>query len=187
MLIHMNMVFICGSLRKDSYNRKLMQLAMRYAAEQGAAVSEAPIGHIPLYSADLEQDPWPDSAKKFFDQVAASDAVVIVSPEYNYSIPGVLKNAVDWASVGTNAWKDKAVAIMGMSTHQYGTTKMQMQLRQALIGTGPIWVIPQPQVAIGFAATALRADGTLSDPKMDERVRSLLENLFSTVAKLRQP
>jgi chromate reductase len=154
---------------------------MRYATDLGATVSEAPVGHIPLYSADLEVDPWPKSAKEFFDAVAVADAVVIISPEYNYSIPGVLKNAVDWASVGTNAWKDKVVAIMGVSSHQYGTTKMQMQLRQALLGTGPVWVMPHPQVAIGFAATAFRPDGSLADTKIDERVRALLTNLVEYV------
>jgi chromate reductase len=110
-----------------------------------------------------------------------ADAVVIVSPEYNYSIPGVLKNAVDWASLGANAWKDKAVAIMGVSSKQYGTTRMQMQLRQALLGTGPVYVVPHPQVAIPFAATAFNPAGVLADPAMDDRVRTLMGNLIEYV------
>lgn len=180
----MHIVGIVGSLRKDSFNRKLFAIASRHAQELGATVAEAPIGDIPLYNEDIEVEPWPASAKAFYDAVASADAVLIISPEYNYSIPGVLKNALDWASVGENAWKNKVVAIMGVSIGQYGTIRMQNHLRQALTGTGPIWVIPQPQVAIGPAAAAFTADGALVDPKLDERVRTLIANLIAIANKL---
>ena len=178
-------VFVCGSLRKDSYNRKLMAIAMDVAKSLDAQVSEAPINDLPLYDEDIEVDPWPVPAKRFYDQIAAADAVVIVSPEYNYSIPGGLKNALDWASVGDNAWKNKAVALMGASIGQYGTTKMQMHLRQSLVGTGPIWVVPQPQVAVGPAKVAFKEDGTLADPLMVERIKTLLQNLLDTVKMMK--
>ncbi len=180
----MNIIAIIGSLRKESFNRKLFAVASRHAIQLGVTVNEAPIGDLPLYNEDIEVDPWPPAAKRFYDQIAAADAVLLISPEYNYSIPGVLKNALDWASVGDNAWKDKAVAIMGVSIGQYGTTKMQMHLRQALVGTGPIFVVSQPQVAIGPASTAFNPDGTLSDAKMDDRVRQLLANLIETAHKM---
>lgn len=181
----MHIVFICGSLRKDSFNRKLFAVAARHATQLGATVTEAPIGDIPLYNEDLEVDPWPVAAKRFYDQIAAADAVVFVSPEYNFSIPGGLKNALDWASTGDDAFKGKTVAIMGASPGPYGTTKMQMHLRQALLGTGTIYVVPQPQVAVGTAMTAFNEDGSLADPKMDERVRQLLENLIDITKKLK--
>jgi chromate reductase len=180
-----SIVFVCGSLRKESYNRHLMTVAMGVAKELGADVSEAPIGDLPLYNEDIEVEPWPAPAKRFYDQIAAAGAVVIVSPEYNYSIPGGLKNALDWASTGDNAWKDKVVALMGASVGQYGTTKMQMHLRQSLIGTGTIWVIAQPQVAVGPAKIAFKEDGTLADPLMVERIRELLKNLLAAAAKLK--
>ncbi len=179
----MDILIICGSLRKDSWNRKLARIAAGVLAESGTNVTEADISDLPLYNEDLEIDPWPAAAKRFYDQVDAADAVVIVSPEYNYSIPGVLKNALDWASVGDNAWEDKHIALMGVSTGQYGTTKMQMHLRQALLGTGPVTVVPHPQVAIGPAATAFNEDGSLRDPKMMERVRQLLSNLLEAAGE----
>lgn len=175
----MNILFVCGSLRKESWNRKLLALAMTAAHELGAEVSEAPIGDLPLYNEDIEEEPWPVAAKKFYDQIAAADAICIVSPEYNYSIPGGLKNALDWASVGDNAWKDKRVALMGVSVGSIGTARGQMHLRQALLGTGPIWVIPQPQICVGPAAMAFNDGGSLKDAKLHERVVQLLQNLMA--------
>ena len=181
----MNIIGIIGSLRKDSFNRKLFAIAAAHLTEMRHTLTEAPIGDLPLYSEDLEVDPWPATAKRFFDAVKAADAVLIVSPEYNYSIPGGLKNALDWASVGDNAWKDKAVALMGVSIGAVGTARGQMHLRQALLGTGPIWVVPQPQVGIGPSATAFTPDGTLADPKMTDRVKMLLANLVSLAQKMK--
>lgn len=163
----------------------LMMLAMAEAVRLGAETAEASIADLPLYNEDLEVDPWPAAAKKFYDQIAGADAVVVVSPEYNYSIPGPLKNALDWASVGDNAWKDKVVALMGVSIGAVGTARGQMHLRQALLGTGPIWVVPQPQVTVGPSATAFNENGMLADPKMAERVKQLLANLLQTASKLR--
>ena len=180
-----SIVFVCGSLRKESYNRKLMAIAMDQAKAMGAQVSEAAIGDLPLYDEDLEVDPWPVAAKRFYDQITAADAVILVSPEYNYSIPGGLKNALDWASVGDNAWKDKIVALMGVSIGNIGTARGQMHLRQALLGTGPIWVVPQPQVCVGPASIVFAEDGKLSDPKMDERIRALIQNLLTVVKKMK--
>lgn len=179
----MKIIGIVGSLRKESVNRKLYDIAAKHIVELGHTVSEASIGDIPLYNEDLEVDPWPPTAKRFYDQIASADAVLIVSPEYNYSIPGALKNALDWASVGDNAWKDKAVAIMGVSIGSIGTARGQMHLRQALLGTGPIWVVPHPQVCIGPSATAFKDDGSLADAKMNERVKTLLANLIALAGK----
>jgi chromate reductase len=180
-----SIVFVCGSLRKESYNRKLMAIAMASAQELGAKVSEATIGDLSIYNEDIDVEPWPAPAKKFYDQIASADAVVIISPEYNYSIPGGLKNAIDWASRGKNAWKDKAIALMGVSMGQYGTTKMQMHLRQSLVAAGPNWIVPQPQVAVGPAKVAFKNDGTLADPLMVERIKTLLENLLATAKKMK--
>lgn len=182
----MNIVTLCGSLRKESYNRILLRIATGMLEAAGATVTEARFEDVPLYNEDLEVDPWPPTAKRLYDQIAGADAVLIVSPEYNYSIPGALKNAIDWASVGDDAFKGKVVALMGVSIGQYGTTKMQMHLRQALLGTGTVHVIPQPQVAIGPAATAFAADGSLVDANTNERVRQLVANLIETTRQLKR-
>lgn len=181
----MHILTICGSLRRDSYNRKLMTAAAAELVRLGSTVAEADISGIPLYSGDLEGDSWPPAAKAFFDAVAAADAALIVSPEYNYSIPGGLKNALDWASVGENAWKNKPVAVMGVSSHQYGTARGQMHLRQALLGTGPVWVVPHPQVCVPFGAEAFDDSGSLRDPKMGERMRGLCANLIALAERLK--
>lgn len=181
----MHMLFICGSLRQGSLNRMLMDVAMAQAGALGASTAEALIADIPLYSEDLETDPWPAPAKRFFDEVASADAVVIVSPEYNFSIPGGLKNAIDWASVNGNAWKNKAVALMGVSSGAIGSARGQMHLRQALLGTGPIWVVPQPQVCFGPGDEVFAPDGSLKDPAKADRVRILLQNLIETASKLK--
>jgi chromate reductase, NAD(P)H dehydrogenase (quinone) len=173
----MNILVICGSLRKGSYNRQLLQLAVAEAQRQGATVTEAEIGDIPLYTGDLEVEPWSAPAKRFYDQIKAAEAVLIVSPEYNYSIPGGLKNALDWASRGDNAWKDKTVALMGVSIGPVGTARGQMHLRQALLGTGPIWVVPQPQVCL--------KNDQIDDPKTLDRVSALIQNLIAAAQKAR--
>ena len=172
------MLFICGSLRKDSYNRKLMTAAMKIAQELGAEVSEALIADIPLYNGDMDvPGSWPVVAQTFFDQIKSAEAVCIVSPEYNFSIPGGLKNALDWASRGEDAWKNTAIALMGVSIGPIGTARGQMHLRQALLGTGTTWVVPQPQLCIS-------AD-MLDDQKTAERVRQLLENLIAAAGRVR--
>ncbi|HUO75829.1 MAG TPA: NADPH-dependent FMN reductase [Candidatus Paceibacterota bacterium] len=182
----MNVLTICGSLRKDSYNRKLLAVATKALEVAGATVTEAPIGDIPLYNEDLDVQPWPAAAQRFFDQVAAANAILIVSPEYNFSIPGGLKNAIDWASRGDVAWKNSVIALMGASTGPYGTARGQMHVRQALLGTDTTWVIPQPQVCVGLAGNAFNGDGTLKDPKMNERVTQLVARLLELAPKLKE-
>jgi chromate reductase len=126
---------IAGSLRKNSYNRALLRAAKELVPEGMTIETYEGIGSFPLYSGDLETEAFPDVVKEFKEKIRASDGVLIVTPEYNYGIPGVLKNAIDWASRPgrDSAWTGKPLALMGASNGQGGTVRAQLQLRQAAV------------------------------------------------------
>ena len=111
---------IAGSLRKDSFNKALLRVAVELVPE-GARLEVFDLDGIPPYNQDLDSQP-PDRVKEFKEKIKAADAILIVTPEYNYSIPGVLKNAIDFASrpYGDNAWNSKPVAVMGASIGMLG-------------------------------------------------------------------
>ena len=124
--------YFVGSLAKASINRKLAQALVRLAPES-LSLTEIPFGDLPLYSYDYDAD-YPAVARTFKDQIAAVDAVLFVTPEYNRSIPGGLKNAIDWASrpYGKNSFARKPAAIIGASTGKIGTAIAQTHLRSIL-------------------------------------------------------
>ena len=142
---------IAGSLRKESYNKWALKAAQALAPE-GTKVDIFDIGKIPLFNQDDEQKPNPDLAE-FKKQIRAADAILFVTPEYNYSIPGVLKNAIDAASrpYGDSAWSGKPVAIMGASVGNFGTARAQYHLRQTFVFLN-MYPINQPEVMISNAA-----------------------------------
>jgi chromate reductase len=152
-----------GSLRKGSINRILFNAAVELAPA-GLLITEfARLGELPLYNADLDGEVKPEPVRALLDALGAADALLVVSPEYNYSIPGVLKNALDWASRGgvASPLRGKPVAIMGGNAGFMGTTRMQYHLRQSLVFTdNPVLV--QPEVAIPKLPERI-ADGRLSD------------------------
>ncbi|MGK2935734.1 MAG: NADPH-dependent FMN reductase [Gemmatimonadaceae bacterium] len=124
--------YLIGSLSKRSINRKLAHALVRLAPK-GLALSEIPIADLPLYNYDLDDD-FPAPAKSFKDQIAALDAVLFVTPEYNRSIPGALKNAIDWASrpYGQNSFARKPSTVIGTSPGKIGTAVAQQHLRSIL-------------------------------------------------------
>src|SRR5450756_3183335 len=126
----MHVVALVGSLRRRSYNRMTYDAAV-FLAPGGLTFAEADIGSLPLYDDDVRvQQGYPPAAARLRERIAAADAVLIISPEYNYSMPGVLKNAIDWASRAPDQpFKGKPVAIMGASTGRFGTVRMQHHLR----------------------------------------------------------
>ena len=130
----MKLLAIIGSLRRASYNRMVFRAVLE-ELPHGVSVSEAPIRDLPLYDDDLRlEQGYPEAAQRLREQIAAADAVLFISPEYNYSVPGVLKNAIDWASRAPDQpFKGKPVAIMGASTGMIGTARMQYHLRQSLV------------------------------------------------------
>ena len=167
----------CGSLRKGSYNRMLLTAAERLAPA-GMKLEEVAIGELPLYNADLHQSEFPIAVKRAIDGVAAADALLFVSPEYNYSIPAPLKNAIDWISrASKQPFAGKAAAVMGASMGQLGGVRAQLHLRHCMVFLD-MHPVNKPEVMIAQAQNKFDADGTLTD----EIARGLIRDLLAALA-----
>ena len=175
---------IAGSLRKDSFNKALLQAAAELVPE-GARVEVFDLDGIPPYNQDLDSQP-PDRVKEFKERIKAADAILIVTPEYNYSIPGVLKNAIDFASrpYGDNAWNGKPVAVMGASIGMLGTARAQYHLRQSFVFLN-MYPINQPEVMVPFVEQKVDQNGRLTDDKTRKKVRELLVALIAWTKKIK--
>ena len=167
---------IAGSLRRDSYNRATLRTAIELAPE-GASIETFELDDIPSFNQDDEQNP-PDKVVELKRRVREADAILFVTPEYNYSIPGVLKNAIDWASrpYGDSAWNGKPAAIMGASVGAIGTARAQYHLRQMMVFLN-MYPVNQPEVMIANASDRFDAQGHLTDNASKEFIRQLLQNL----------
>src|SRR5687768_8840782 len=174
---------IAGSLRRASYNRAALRAAMTLVPD-GATLDAFELDGIPGFNQDEEQNP-PPRVVELKRSIRAADALLIVTPEYNYSVPGVLKNAIDWASrpYGDSAWSGKPAAIMGASVGAIGTARAQYHLRQIFVFLNML-PINQPEVMIGNAATRFDADGTLTDETTRGFIRDLLRNLVDWTRRL---
>ena len=177
---------IAGSLRRQSYNRSALRAAAELAPE-GAAVEIFELDGIPGFSEDDEQNP-PARVTELKRRIREADAVLFVTPEYNYSIPGVLKNAIDWASrpYGDSAWSGKPAAVMGASIGSIGTARAQYHLRQMMVFLN-MFPVNQPEVMIGNASERFDAEGNLTDEKTKEYIGQLLKNLVDWTERIRQP
>jgi chromate reductase len=175
---------IAGSLRRQSYNRASLRAATQLAPE-GATVEIFELDGIPGFSEDDERNP-PEKVVELKRRIRESDAVLFVTPEYNYSIPGVLKNAIDWASrpYGDSAWSGKPAAIMGASVGTIGTARAQYHLRQVMVFLN-MFSINQPEVMIGAAHERFDAEGNLIDEATREYIRRLLESLVEWTRRIR--
>jgi len=169
---------IAGSLRKKSYNRAALRAAQQLVPE-GAKLDIFELEGIPVFNQDEEQNP-PDKVKQLKAKVRAADAILFVTPEYNYSIPGVLKNAIDWASrpYGDNAWAGKPVAVMGASVGALGTSRAQYHLRQVFVFLDML-PVNKPEVMIGNASQRFDEAGNLVDQDSRKHIRELLESLVN--------
>jgi chromate reductase len=175
---------IAGSLRANSYNKALLSAAAELLPE-GMTLEIFDIAPIPLYNEDVELAGLPASVKAFRERIAAADALLIATPEYNYSIPGVLKNAIDWASRPPEPpLAKKPVAIMGASSGGFGTVRCQHHLRQVLVTTN-MRPIQKPEVMVSVVQSKIDAAGRLTDEKTREALRDLLEALAAWVEQLR--
>lgn len=175
---------IAGSLRRGSYNRAALRAAQQLVPE-GAVLEIFELDGLPGFSEDDEQNP-PARVVELKARLRAADAVLIVTPEYNYSIPGVLKNAIDWASrpYGDSAWEGKPAAIMGASVGALGTARAQYHLRQVFVFLN-VFPLNEPEVMIARAAERFDADGNLTDEEARRRIRALLEALVAWTHRLR--
>lgn len=176
---------IVGSLRKDSYNHSALKAAQELMPD-GAVLNLIELHGIPLFNQDDEMTP-PVSVLEFKRQILAADAILFGTPEYNYSVPGVLKNAIDWASrpYGESAWQGKPAALMGASPGNLGTARAQYHLRQILVAQN-MPVVNQPEVMISDAAQRFDQDGRLSDEPTRQHILKLLNALVALV-KISRP
>jgi chromate reductase len=174
-----------GSLRKGSYNKSLLRAALEMVpADAGLEIFD--LEGIPPFNQDLENQP-PEKVKNFKAKIRAADAILIATPEYNYSIPGVLKNAIDNASrpYGDNAFDGKPVAIMGASIGMLGTARAQYHLRQSLVFLNT-YPLNQPEVMVPFAQEKIDQNGRVTDQKTREKIKELLEALAIWTRKLKK-
>src|SRR6266567_970461 len=168
-----------GSLRKQSYNRAALKIAQSLVPE-GAEMEIITLDEIPLYNQDYENDE-PQSVRTFKEKIRQADALFIVTPEYNYSMPGVLKNAIDWASrpEGKSVLTGKPTAIMGVGG-RYGTVRAQLHLRQVFqyLDTP---VVTKPEVHVIAAWEKFDNDGNLKDEQIREQIETLVLRLVRKV------
>jgi chromate reductase len=174
---------IAGSLRKGSLNRAALRAAQALAPEE-VRLEIFDLDGIPLYNQD-EETSLPAGVAELKARVRAADAILFVTPEYNHSIPGVLKNAIDWGSrpYGDNCWEGKPVAVMGASPSPFGTVRAQIELRQCF-GTLDMLQLNKPEVLIGNAAQKFDAAGNLTDGHTRESIRKLLAALAAWTRRL---
>ncbi|HWM86991.1 MAG TPA: NADPH-dependent FMN reductase [Kofleriaceae bacterium] len=156
------MLALPGSIRRGSYNRLLAAAAVELAPPDMTVQVHADLSSIPLFSEDLEREDLPVSVLRLRDDVASASGLLIATPEYNQSIPGVLKNAIDWLS-RTDVLVGKPVAIIGATTGRWGTRLAQAALRQVLHATGSM-VLPGPALFAAEAESLFDSAGRLIDP-----------------------
>jgi chromate reductase len=173
-----------GSLRKGSYNKALMRAAVSLLPED-ATIEVFDLEGIPPFNQDSEKNP-PQKVKEFKANIRKADAILIATPEYNYSIPGVLKNSIDWASRphGDNALEGKPVAIMSASIGHLGGARAQYHLRQSFVFLD-MQPLNRPEVMMPFAADNVDADGNVTNEETKRLVRELLEALVRWTRKLK--
>ena len=177
---------IAGSLRRESYNRAALRTATTLVPES-AILETFGLDGIPVFNQDEEQNP-PAKVAELKRRIREADAMLFVTPEYNYSVPGVLKNAIDWASrpYGDSAWNGKPAAIMGASPGAIGTARAQYHLRQILVYLN-MFPINHPEVMIGNAAARFDKEGNLTDETTKDFIYQLLQHLVEWTRRIGQP
>jgi chromate reductase len=184
----MRVLGIAGSLRRGSYNRSLLEAA-RQLAPDSMTIERFDLDAIPLYNADLDADGVrPAEVERLKKAVADADAVLIVSPEYNHSVPGVLQNAIDWASRPgmKSPLAGKPAGIMGASGGAIGSARGQQQLKLVLLSTLSL-VLPHPGVVVGLAKEKFDASGSLTDQPTRQFVATYLKDLEAWTRRVATP
>lgn len=172
-------IAISGSLRKGSYNTMALKTTQKLAPPN-ITIEHEDISDIPFYNADVHTEKFPDNVERLVSKIKEADGVLIVSPEYNYSIPGVLKNAIDMLSRHSDKpFDNKAVAIMGASIGPQGTSRMQYHLRQVMVFLNA-YAVNRPEVMIATAQNKFDPEGNLTD----ETAKKLIPQLLTALAEL---
>ena len=174
-----------GSLRSGSFNSGALRAAQELCPD-GAEIEIYDISDFPPFNQDQDSDP-PQMVTDLKAAIRAADAVIICSPEYNYSIPGHLKNVIDWASrpYGDSAWEGKPAAIMGASPGAIATARMQYHLRQVMVFLN-MHPLNKPEVMIGNCADKYDAEGRLTDENTRQHISKMLAALVDWTRRLRQ-
>ena len=176
---------ISGSLRKGSYNTAALRAATELLPD-GMTLDFADISQLPLYNEDVRQAGFPPPAQKLREQIRAADALLFAMPEYNYSISGVLKNAIDWASRPPDQPFDgKPIGIMGATPSLWGTTRAQYHLRQMCVYLN-MFPVNKPEVLIAQAQSKFDAELRLTDKTTRDMIAQLLVALRDWTRRLRQ-
>lgn len=175
---------IAGSLRQGSYNRAALRAAQELAP-QGMQIESFDIAPIPLYNEDVRQNGYPPPVEDFRARIKAADGLLIVTPEYNYSIPGVLKNAIDWASrPPEQPFDGKPVGLMGASMGAMGSGRAQYHLRQCCVFLNAL-VMNRPEVMIPQAHNKFDASGALTDQPTRDFIAAHLAAFKAWVLRMR--
>jgi chromate reductase len=181
----MRVLGIAGSLRRGSHNRAALCAAGELAPE-GMEIVPFDLAGIPLYDEDVREKGFPPAVEALRAAIRDADALLLATPEYNYSIPGVLKNAIDWASRPPDQpFEAKPIAILGASPGTFGTARAQYHLRQVFVFLDGR-VLNRPEVMIARAHEKFDAQGRLSDEPTRRFVRDLLEALRRRVLEARR-
>jgi chromate reductase len=173
-----------GSLRRQSYNRAILAVASEMVPDD-ATFEIFDLEGIPPFNQDLELEP-PEKVRDFKARIRAADGILIATPEYNYSIPGVLKNAIDWASrpKEDNAFDGKPVGLMGASVGMLGTARAQYDLRRSFVFLNML-PLNQPEVMVPFAQDKVDGNGRVTDEKTRKKIRELLESLVAWTRRMK--
>lgn len=177
----MRIIGLVGSLRKGSYNQSLFNAFVQNVPE-GIEIMQAQISDLPFYNADFEE-PYPESAAALKSFLATADAFLIVTPEYNRGVPGILKNAIDWMSrpKGPSPFLQKPVLVVGASDGNIGTAVAQASLKGTLLHLNA-HVLGRPEFYLGMAQDKFDAKGKLIDLKTKEFIVSALDTLIQSVS-----
>ncbi|MGZ8707666.1 MAG: NADPH-dependent FMN reductase [Gaiellaceae bacterium] len=175
----MKILAISGSLRRDSYNTKLLGAAEELLPPEVDFVLYDGLKSVPPYDQEDDVQPAPPPVAALRHAIAEADAILFATPEYNSSIPGVLKNALDWVSrpVATNPLRNKPAAVVGASTGAFGAVWAQAELRKVLAAIGARVV--DGEVAVGHAPTRFDEDGRLEDESLQEQLEETIETLLT--------
>ena len=187
MTTSLNVLGLCGSLRQASYNLAALRAAQALAPGAGMQIDIADISDLPLYNEDVYAQGFPAPVERLRNQIRAADALLFVTPEYNYSMSGVSKNAMDWASrPPEQPFAGKPAAIMGASPGALGSARAQYHLRQTLVFLD-VHPLNKPEVMIGAAHERFDAQGQLIHEPTREFIGKLLAALAAWTQRLAQP
>jgi chromate reductase len=176
-------IAICGSLRKDSFNRKLTN-ALPALAPAGMTITDAPSWEMPLYNADIQAKGFPAEAERLAAAVRAADGVIVVTPEYNFTIPGGLKNAFDWLSrMKEQPFVNKPIAVQSASQGPVGGARMQYDFRKMMVYLDAV-TLNKPEIFVGMAQTKFDEGGKLKDETTINFVKQQLEAFETFIAKM---